>query len=200
MYSSFAGGVGGTAPMSYSAVCSYQDSLTHYRNGMGGKATTLNLGVMVDDEVLRDNDAVRSALLGTGYLLPVRQKEMFALLEYHCNPTLEIPATPLQSQVVVGIDIPSSNKARGCEIPAFMARPLCRGTWNITDSNSHIHEEAVADVAQELAGVGSKEQAAEVIATALMHRLSKPYVYRWKTWTLPRQCTLTEWIRWWPWN
>ncbi|KAE8353277.1 hypothetical protein BDV28DRAFT_110952 [Aspergillus coremiiformis] len=173
MYSSIAGGVGGTASVNYSAACAYQDALAHYRNGLGEKATTLNLGVMVDDGVLRDNDTVRSALIGTGYLLDIRRKEMFALLEYHCNPSLEIPSTPLPSQVLVGIDIPSNIKASGAEVPIFMARPLFRGTWNITDADSKTQEEAAADVDKELVGIDSIEQAAEVIAQSLMHRISK---------------------------
>jgi hypothetical protein len=173
MYSSIAGGVGGTASVNYSSACSYQDALTHYRNGIGEKATTLNLGVMVDDGVLRDNDAVRTALIGTGYLLGITQKEMFALLEHHCDPSLEIPDTPLKSQVLVGIDVPSNIESRGAEIPVIMTRPLFRGTWNINNSDSNVKEDAVADVVRELVGICSTGEAAEVIANSLMRRLSK---------------------------
>ncbi|KAE8372689.1 hypothetical protein BDV26DRAFT_273649 [Aspergillus bertholletiae] len=173
MYSSIAGGVGGTASVNYSAVCAYQDALVHYRNAHGEKATTLNLGVMVDDGVLRDNDAVRTALIGTGYLLGITQREMFALLEYHCDPSLPIPDTPLKSQVLVGIDVPSQIEARGAEIPAIMTRPLFRGTWNITDADASVQVETVADVVNDLAGVQSTAEAAEIIAQSLMQRLSK---------------------------
>ena len=173
MYSSIAGGVGGTASFNYSAVCAYQDALVHYRNAHGEKATTFNLGVMVDDGVLRDNDAVRTALIGTGYLLGITQREMFALLEHHCDPALPIPATPLKSQVLVGIEVPARIQARAAEIPIIMQRPLFRGTWNITEAKSSAQEDAVADVVKELAGVKSTEEAAEIIAQSLMQRLSK---------------------------
>ncbi|KAJ6150676.1 hypothetical protein N7470_007270 [Penicillium chermesinum] len=172
-FSSIAGGIGGTASVNYSAACAYQDALAHYRNAQGEKATTFNLGVMLDDGVLRDNDAVRTALIGTGYLLGITQREMFALLEYHCDPSLPIPSTPLRSQVLVGIDVPSRIEARGAEIPIIMTRPLFRGTWNITDADGSVKEEAKADVVKDLAGVRSRAEAAEIIAQALMQRLSK---------------------------
>ncbi|KAJ5672272.1 hypothetical protein N7507_001399 [Penicillium longicatenatum] len=172
-YSSIAGGVGGTASFNYSAACAYQDALMHYRNAQGEKAITFNLGVMVDDGVLRDNDTVRTALIGTGYLLGITQREMFALLEYHCDPALPVHDTPLRSQVLVGLDVPSSIKARGAEIPIIMTRPLFRGVWNITDTNETVHEDVMADVVKDLLGVRSKEEAGVVIAQSLMQRLSK---------------------------
>ncbi|KAB8278611.1 hypothetical protein BDV30DRAFT_233574 [Aspergillus minisclerotigenes] len=172
-YSSIASGMGGTASVNYSAVCAYQDALVHYRNAHGEKATTLNLGVMIDDGVLRDNDTVRTALIGTGYLLGITQREMFALLEHHCDPSLPIPDTPLKSQVLVGIDVPSRIEARGGEIPIMMTRPLFRGTWNITDADAPVQENAVADVVKDLAGIRSTVEAAEIIAQSLMQRLSK---------------------------
>ncbi|PLB48691.1 hypothetical protein P170DRAFT_358230 [Aspergillus steynii IBT 23096] len=56
MYSSFAGAIGGTASVNYSAACAFQDALVHHRNSLGERATTFNLGLMLEDGVLRDND------------------------------------------------------------------------------------------------------------------------------------------------
>lgn len=172
MFSSIAGGIGGTASVNYSSACSYQDALAHYRNSIGEKATTLNLGVMVDDGVLRDNEAVRNALIGTGYLLGITQKEMFALLEKHCDPSVNIPETPLASQVLVGVDIPANIRSRGMEMPIFMSRPLFRGVWNIPASQSNVDEESPVDVVRDLSQIRSLHEAADIIAQALMHRLS----------------------------
>lgn len=173
MYSSIAGGIGGTASFNYSAACAYQDALVHYRNGHGEKATTFNLGAMLDDGVLRDNDAIRNALIGAGYLIGITHQEMCALLEYHCNPCLPIPSTPLQSQVIVGLDVPLGVKRRGGDAPIFMNRPLFSGTWNITDADTSIEETVTTDVVKDLVGVGSTEEAADIIAQAIMQRLSK---------------------------
>jgi hypothetical protein len=172
-YSSIAGGVGGTASVNYSAACAYQDALMHYRNFLGEKAATFNLGVMVDDGVLRDNDPVRTALIRTGYLLGITQREMFALLEYHCDPSLPIHNSPLRSQVLVGIDVPSRIEARMAEIPIIMTRPLFRGTWNITDADASVQEDDVADIVKDLVAVRSTDEAAAIIAQSLIQRLGK---------------------------
>lgn len=173
MYSSIAGGVGGTASFNYSAACVYQDALVHHRNAHGEKATTFNLGVMLDDGVLRDNDAVRTALIGSGYLIGITHQEMCALLEYYCDPSLPVPSTPLRSQVIVGIDAPPAVERRGGEVPIFMYRPLFGGTWNITDAETPVEDTSVSDVVKELVGVRSTDEAADIISQSLMQRLSK---------------------------
>ena len=181
-YSSIAGCLGGTASANYSSGCAYQDALAHYRNRIGEKATTLNLGVMLDDGVLRDNDAARNAYLSTGYLIGIKQREMFALLEWACNPSRGIPDTPMQSQLVVGVDVPSSVLERRSEVPSLMRRPLFRGMWNITDGRDLNAENTDgdsrvegADVVQRLAaaGIRSTEDAASVIAECVMLRVGK---------------------------
>ncbi|KAL6233132.1 hypothetical protein BDW75DRAFT_252201 [Aspergillus navahoensis] len=179
MYSSIVGGIGGTAAVNYAAACAYQDALVHYRNSLGERATTLNLGVMLDDGVLRDNDAVRNALTASGYPIGISQKEMFALLEYHCDPSLEIPRTPLRSQVLVGLNTPLGLAAEGREIPVLLNRPLFRGTWNIVDTTTSPATNAAedaggnADVLRRLAAITSMQEAADIIAESLMQRLSK---------------------------
>ncbi|KAL4993410.1 hypothetical protein BDV10DRAFT_199663 [Aspergillus recurvatus] len=179
MYSSIVGGIGGTAAVNYAAACAYQDALVHYRNSLGERATTLNLGVMLDDGVLRDNDAVRNALTASGYPIGISQREMFALLEYHCDPSLEIPRTPLRSQVLVGLNTPLGLAAEGREIPVLLNRPLFRGTWNIVDTTTSAASNAAedaggnADVLHRLATVTSMQEAADIIAESLMQRLSK---------------------------
>lgn len=179
MYSSIVGGIGGTAGVNYAAACAYQDALVHYRNSLGERATTLNLGVMLDDGVLRDNDTVRNALTASGYPIGISQREMFALLEYHCDPSLEIPRTPLRSQVLVGLNTPLGLAAEGREIPVLLNRPLFRGTWNIVDAvespATNAAEDAGGneDILRRLVTVTSMQGAADIIAESLMQRLSK---------------------------
>ncbi|KAL4911017.1 hypothetical protein BDW74DRAFT_172471 [Aspergillus multicolor] len=178
-YSSIVGGIGGTAAVNYAAACAYQDAFVHYRNGLGERATTLNLGVMLDDGVLRDNDAVRNALTASGYPIGISQKEMFALLEYHCDPSLEIPETPLRSQVLVGLNTPRGLAAEGREIPVLLNRPLFSGTWSIVDSSvsptTNAAEDAGGnvDILRQLTIITSMQDAADIIAESLMQRLSK---------------------------
>ncbi|KAM0168080.1 hypothetical protein ACHAPF_011356 [Botrytis cinerea] len=173
VYSSIFGAIGGTASVNYSAACAYQDALVHYRNKIGEKATTFNLGVMIDDGVLRDNMAVRTVLLGTGYLVGIKQKELSALLEHHCDAFLSVPKTPLKSQIIVGIDTPLSIKARGIDIPTVMKLPKFKGTWNINGKGrKDMKEGAISDVASQLHGVNSRVEAASIITNALMEKLT----------------------------
>lgn len=72
---------------------------------------------MLEDGVLRDNDTARSLLMGTDTFIGIIQKkDMFALLKYHRIPSLEMPATPLQSQVLTGIVVPQNFVARGSDV------------------------------------------------------------------------------------
>ncbi|CBF75165.1 uncharacterized protein ANIA_03887 [Aspergillus nidulans FGSC A4] len=179
MYSSIVGGIGGTAAVNYAAACAYQDALVHYRNGLVERAITLNLGVMLGYGVLRDNDMVRNELTASGYPIGISQREIFALLEYHCDPSLEIPRTPLRSQVLVGLNTPLGLAAEGREVPVLLNRPLFRGTWNIVDSvespAANAAEDAGGneDILRRLVAVTSMQETADVIAESLMQRLSK---------------------------
>lgn len=178
LYSSFSGGVGGTAAANYSAACTFQDAFAHYRNALGERATTLNLGVMVDDGVLRDNDTVRGVLMGTGYLVGITRKDMFALLEHHCDPSQEVPASPLRTQVLVGAELPRNIISRGYEVPFVMNRPLFGGVWNVQDagnsgSSRDGESDDAGDLLCQLSDIRSVREAAEVIAQCLMQRISK---------------------------
>lgn len=122
MFSSIAGLIGSTTQAKYSAGCCYQDALAHHRIGIGEKATTLNLGLMVDDGVLTENSKMMTILQSTGYLLGITQSELFGLLEHYCNPKLPL-STPLRTQVSIGVDYPASLKSKNVHPPTFMRRP-----------------------------------------------------------------------------
>lgn len=122
MLSSIAGAIGSTTQANYAAGCSYQDALARHRTGRGEKATTLNLGIMLDDGVLTENAKMRNILMSTGYLMGITQRELYALLEHHCDPSASVSG-PLKTQVVVGVDVPASLKLRDMNPPTFMRRP-----------------------------------------------------------------------------
>ncbi|KAL4820484.1 hypothetical protein BDW67DRAFT_180867 [Aspergillus spinulosporus] len=104
---------------------------------------------------------------------------MFALLEYHCDPSFEIPSTLLRSQVPVGLNTPLGLAAESREIPVLLNRPLFRGTWSIVNAvespAANAAEDAGGneDILRRLATITSMQEAADVIAESLMQRLSK---------------------------
>ena len=104
MLSSIAGAIGSTTQANYAAGCSYQDALAHHRTGTGQKTTTLNLGIMLDDGVLTENAKIRNILISTGYLMGTTQREFYAILEHHCDPSAGVSG-PLKTQVVIGVDV-----------------------------------------------------------------------------------------------
>ena len=125
MLSSVAGIIGATAQTNYAGGNAYQDALTRHRVGMGEKAISLDLGVILDDGILAVDEKLRTTLTRGGYFLGIRQRELYALLEKYCDPTLSM-ATPRNLQVVLGLDIPAEIRARGDDLPAWMNRLLFR--------------------------------------------------------------------------
>lgn len=176
MLSSIAGAIGSTTQANYSAGCAYQDALAHHRAGIGEKATTLNLGLMLEEGILAENVKIKTILLSTGYLMGIPQRELYALLEHHCDPAAGI-STPLKTQVVVGIDVPSSLQSKGVHPPTFMRRPPFRHFYNMRCSGGADKPGSSAgkeiNFATLFAGAISLPDAAGLITEALMRKLSK---------------------------
>ncbi|EPE26975.1 Thiolase-like protein [Glarea lozoyensis ATCC 20868] len=180
MLSSIAGAVGSTTQSNYAAGCSYQDALARHRVDIGEKATTFNLGVMVDDGVLTENSRLLGILKRTGYLISITQPELYALLEHHCDPSLPL-STPLKTQIVVGIDVPASLKAHAVHPPTFMRRPAFRHFYNMTairgikdgSSQPDTDDSAGPSIIKTLQSITSLDEAADLISAALMAKLSK---------------------------
>ncbi|EHL00639.1 putative Phthiocerol synthesis polyketide synthase type I PpsC [Glarea lozoyensis 74030] len=175
-----AGAVGSTTQSNYAAGCSYQDALARHRVDIGEKATTFNLGVMVDDGVLTENSRLLGILKRTGYLISITQPELYALLEHHCDPSLPL-STPLKTQIVVGIDVPASLKAHAVHPPTFMRRPAFRHFYNMTairgikdgSSQPDTDDSAGPSIIKTLQSITSLDEAADLISAALMAKLSK---------------------------
>ncbi|CAG8974312.1 hypothetical protein HYALB_00011982 [Hymenoscyphus albidus] len=179
MLSSIGGAIGSTTQANYAAGCSYQDTLAHHRVSVGEKATTFDLGFMLDDGVLTENSKMMTILKRTGYLVGITQQELYALLEHHCNPSQGL-STPLKTQVVIGIDVPASLKAKSIRTPVFMRRPPFRHFYNMRsalpskgDDDKSNKESNELSISKVLASVKSLEEAAGKISHSLMAKLSR---------------------------
>ena len=174
MLSSIAGAIGSTTQANYASGCAYQDALAHHRVGLGEKATTLNLGMMTDDGVLTENTKMMNIMKSTGYLLGIGQKELYALLEHYCDPSMMI-STPLTTQVVIGFDVPASLEAKGIHLPTFMRRPLFSSLYNVgtvpVEKNTSTEGSEVS-IANHLAAANTLDEAADIICNALKAKLS----------------------------
>lgn len=85
--------------------------------------------------------------------------------EYHCDAFLDIAKTPLKSQIIVRIDTVSSIKA------SIMTRAP-RDHGSLPNRGIRCQKSTGSDVANQLQGVKSREEAASILANALMQRLS----------------------------
>ena len=176
LLSSIAGAIGATGQANYAAACAYQDALAHYRIGIGEKATTLNLGVMLDDGVLRENEKMRNMMISTGYLMGITQHELYSLLEYHCDPSIEVSSV-VKTQVMVGVDVPAALKPRNIDPPSFMQRPPFRLFYNM-DSGSAVEKSSdqsniTVNAVKLISAAGSIAEAGSIISDSLMQKLSR---------------------------
>ena len=143
MLSSIMGIIGQGGQANYVAGNTYEDALAYYRVAHGEKAVSIDLGVMVSDGVLAENRDLMNRLLAPGLFIPLSHTELFALLDYYCDPTLAL-LTPLTCQCIIGIETPAKLRAQGIEEAPWMRTPLFRHMYHIQG-----HETAFADIPNE---------------------------------------------------
>ena len=117
-------GAGGFGQSNYACGNAYQDALARYRVSRGEKAVSLNLGLVTSVGYLAEHQGLGNRLLTTGATL-VHEADIFAVLEYFCNPALIVPS-PLEAQVLIGLGDPASLRAQGIEELDWMQLPLFR--------------------------------------------------------------------------
>ncbi|KAL9618384.1 MAG: hypothetical protein Q9160_006892 [Pyrenula sp. 1 TL-2023] len=174
MLSSLTGVLGAPTQANYSCGNAYKDALCRHRVGLGEKATSLDLGVMVDDGVLVDNDKLRTALVSRG-MMEITSKELNALLDYHCDPALPV-TSPMETQVVVGLETPANLRAQGTDSGFWMSRPTFRHFHQIdgvTAGKGSASGPAQIDYASLLSKAESAADAAETVSQAIVQKLSK---------------------------
>ena len=123
MFSSVSGICGQRGQANYAAANTYLDAMAHYRVSRGEKAVAINLGAIVSDGYLAENQEVRDRLLAAGSMLPITREDVFALLEYYCDPELPILSPP-HCQIVIGINNPQNIMLQGQDLPSFMRQPM----------------------------------------------------------------------------
>lgn len=121
--------IGTIGQANYAAGNTYQDGLARYRQQIGQKAISLDLGWMGDIGILAENeDLSRRANSGKDLadladLAKISEPEFHALLEHFCDPNVIIPQSlPLvapQSQLVLGLLAPAHFRAKGHNPPPW---------------------------------------------------------------------------------
>lgn len=109
-----------------------------------------------------------------GLFLPLEHDELFALLDYYCDPPKAI-AKPFDGQVITGLELPATMLAKGSEIPFAMRQPLFRYMHQIESSESGSSKgvEQSIDTKSLLMQASSLGDAGMVVAEALKTKLSR---------------------------
>ena len=174
LLSSICGIFGSVSQANYCVGNTYKDALAHYRTSRGEKAVSLDLGMLVEEGVVAENNSLMQLLTRTGYFIPISQATLFALLDYYCDPTLPV-LPPLHCQLVVGIEIPAVLSSRGIDHPYWMRRPFFRHSYQMTSNAASTGSKVVdpvPDYAALLGAAGGEQEGAAIVTKAVAGKLS----------------------------
>lgn len=178
LLSSVSGVFGNGGQANYAAGNVYQDALARCRVAQGEKATALDIGALLSEGFLAENDSALNRSIRTGILPPMSQAELFALLNHYCDPGLKAPFSELKCQSLTGIEIPANIQATGLETPYWIDQPLFRHLHQISpsigpspSSGTTVNQRHYFE--SSFAAVGSLTEAETIVSEALCQKLSK---------------------------
>lgn len=179
LLSSVNGIFGGRAQANYGAGNTFKDSLAHYRVRNGQKAVSIDLGLMVTEGIVSENEFLLSSMRRIGHLMEIAQEELIALLDHYCDPSLPVLADE-DAQILVGIEMPSAVLAKGIDLHHLIRRPMFRHLFRIglqdvnkTNSSTAIEITAVLDRASELTRAASQDEAISMVTEWFSGRLAQ---------------------------
>jgi aryl carrier-like protein len=175
LLSSCSGVIGLHGQTNYACGNTYQDALAQYRVVRGEKAVSLDLGFILDVGYVAENESVAEKLNTEAYL-DTDERELHAILDYYCDPSLPVPST-LHSQVVTGLNVPAALRAKRLEEPFWMSRAMFKTLHQLevdsqdnsssSDSEATINYESLIRKAKTLADVGT------IITAGLQTKIAK---------------------------
>lgn len=107
LLSSVCGVFGNGGQSNYAAGNTFEDALAQYRTMHGQKTIFLDLGIILGEGFVAENQQIMDHLMRLSLLVPIAQDELFALLDFYCDPSLEL-ADPVQSQVITDLELPAN--------------------------------------------------------------------------------------------
>ncbi|KAJ5611416.1 polyketide synthase [Penicillium lagena] len=122
LISSINGSFGGRAQAYYAAANAFQDALARYRISQGQKAVAIDLGLMVSEGIVAENESLLNSVWRFGHLIEIKEAELIALLDFYCN--LQLPLLSRgDSQPMIGLELPYSITAKGVDLHHSIRRP-----------------------------------------------------------------------------
>ncbi|KAI4263037.1 MAG: hypothetical protein L6R42_001796 [Xanthoria sp. 1 TBL-2021] len=140
LLSSVNGIFGGRAQANYAAGNTFKDALAHHRIALGRKAVSIDLGLMVAEGVVAENEFLLASMRRIGHLMDIQQEELIAVLDHYCNPNLPLPSDD-DAQLLMGIEVPSAVLAKGIDLHHSIHRPMFRHLFRMrpeaTNTDDH---------------------------------------------------------------
>ena len=171
MTASITGVIGQSSQINYAAANTYQDALARHRVALGEKAVALDLGLLLTGGLSRD---VAERLMKIPYIIPISESQIQAMLEYYCNPALEVQM-PSDAQAIVGLRSLTDIRMAGRTKAEGMYHPMWRQTLTTTEQRSRdtgsSNEETGFLVRLQQAETAA--EAAEIATGAIVQRFSR---------------------------
>lgn len=140
LLSSVNGIFGGRAQANYAAGNTFKDALAHHRIALGRKAVSIDLGLMVAEGVVAENEFLLASMRRIGHLMDIQQEELIAVMDHYCNPNLPLPSDD-DAQLLMGIEVPSAVLAKGIDLHHSIHRPMFRHLFRMrpaaTNTDDH---------------------------------------------------------------
>ena len=174
LLSSACGVFGNGGQANYAAGNAYQDALARHRIACGERAAALDIGALLSEGFLAENESSLQRSIRSGILPPMTLADFFALLDHHCDPSLAMGKPSLHCQVMTGIENPASIRAKGMDEPYWMQQPLFRHLYQIDSTatpSSHSAEQTV-NFADAFNAASSIAEAGVIVSNALASKIS----------------------------
>ncbi|KAK8023703.1 polyketide synthase [Apiospora rasikravindrae] len=166
---------GNAAQANYAAGNTFLDALARHRIAQGEKAVAIDLGMVLDEGWLAERKNIHNRVMAFDHLLPISQKDLFAMFDYYCNPGITF-SSPVAGQIVTGIETPALILQSGRTIPESMERPLFRAMHQVRPNGKAVtsttakKEQNFADM---FGAAETLEAAGMIIAEALRAKLCR---------------------------
>ncbi|KAI4602243.1 polyketide synthase [Pestalotiopsis sp. 9143b] len=175
LFSSVSGLIGSQGQANYAAGNTYQDELAQFRLDRGEKAVSLNLGPLEDAGFVAENLGMAERLINMRSVMMLSQEEVFALLDYYCNP--DLPVSSIGAQLVTGLDVPADVLARGMEPSDWVNQPLFANLHQVPASaaagSARTGAQTEQDLFAQVRDTESLTEAGDLLANGLAGKMCK---------------------------
>ncbi|KAL9055516.1 MAG: hypothetical protein Q9162_003513 [Coniocarpon cinnabarinum] len=175
MLSSSVGMVGNPGQANYAAANTYQDALAHQRVSQGERALAVDLPLMIETDSFSVKVEAAERLKSVAKIATMSPSQLYALLDYCCDPTTELPSHT-QCQPILGIIPPAELESRGLEPHEYLYEPSWRPLWNIepdgklNESSSDSTDENFAD---KFRATSTLDEAADILVYAMLKKVAR---------------------------